>query len=70
MRPVVRLSVLIALSFCAFAYTWSQSRPDPLMQGFENPPNSARPRVWWHRMNGNNSSSLARAQGVARGWRR
>src|SRR5207253_753703 len=22
-------------------------------QGFLNPPNSARPRVWWHWMNGN-----------------
>jgi hypothetical protein len=27
--------------------------PDPLRDGFENPPNSARPRVWWHWMNGN-----------------
>ncbi|MEI9988444.1 MAG: glycosyl hydrolase [Rhizomicrobium sp.] len=26
---------------------------DPLVQGFEAPPQSARPRVWWHWMNGN-----------------
>ena len=26
---------------------------DPLRQGFENPPEAARPRVWWHWMNGN-----------------
>jgi hypothetical protein len=26
---------------------------DPLKLEFENPPNSARPRVWWHWMNGN-----------------
>ena len=26
---------------------------DPLEQGFKNPPASARPRVWWHWMNGN-----------------
>lgn len=26
---------------------------DPLQAGFENPPNQARPRVWWHWMNGN-----------------
>jgi hypothetical protein len=26
---------------------------DPLRSGFENPPNGARPRVWWHWMNGN-----------------
>ncbi|MGB6191356.1 MAG: glycosyl hydrolase [Terracidiphilus sp.] len=30
---------------------WGQT--DPLKQGFENPPESARPRVWWHWMNGN-----------------
>jgi len=26
---------------------------DPLVAGFVDPPNSARPRVWWHWMNGN-----------------
>jgi len=26
---------------------------DPLVTGFKNPPNSAKPRVWWHWMNGN-----------------
>lgn len=26
---------------------------DPLKRGFEDPPASARPRVWWHWMNGN-----------------
>lgn len=26
---------------------------DPLEQGFHTPPDSARPRVWWHWMNGN-----------------
>ncbi len=31
----------------------AQSPVDPLWQGFENPPSSARPRVWWHWMNGN-----------------
>ncbi len=30
-----------------------QGSPDPLRQGFDNPPNGARPRVWWHWMNGN-----------------
>lgn len=30
-----------------------QSAADPLLQGFENPPMSARPRTWWHWMNGN-----------------
>jgi hypothetical protein len=31
----------------------AQSSADPLAKGFENPPNGARPRVWWHWMNGN-----------------
>jgi hypothetical protein len=31
----------------------AQSNVDPLKNGFENPPNGARPRVWWHWMNGN-----------------
>jgi alpha-L-rhamnosidase len=26
---------------------------DPLLSAFADPPNSARPRVWWHWMNGN-----------------
>src|ERR1700709_233616 len=26
---------------------------DTLLQGFQTPPNSAAPRVWWHWMNGN-----------------
>ena len=29
------------------------SGDDSLSQAFRNPPNSARPRVWWHWMNGN-----------------
>jgi hypothetical protein len=31
----------------------AQQSTDPLKSGFENPPASARPRVWWHWMNGN-----------------
>lgn len=31
----------------------AQSAPDPLRSGFDNPPQSASPRVWWHWMNGN-----------------
>jgi len=27
--------------------------PDALERGFEDPPDSARPRVWWHWLNGN-----------------
>ncbi|HEY1802940.1 MAG TPA: glycosyl hydrolase [Terracidiphilus sp.] len=42
-----------ALAFCAGAAGIGQSSADTLKSGFENPPNSARPRVWWHWMNGN-----------------
>ena len=31
----------------------AQHSSDPLRSGFEDPPNGARPRVWWHWMNGN-----------------
>src|ERR1700722_1721562 len=31
----------------------AQRPADPLRSGFEDPPNGARPRVWWHWMNGN-----------------
>ena len=30
-----------------------QSQGDPLLRGFQNPPDSAKPRVWWHWMSGN-----------------
>ncbi|WP_010183396.1 glycosyl hydrolase [Sphingomonas sp. PAMC 26605] len=31
----------------------AQPHADPLLEGFRDPPNAARPRVWWHWMNGN-----------------
>ncbi|SPE21619.1 Coagulation factor 5/8 type domain protein [Candidatus Sulfotelmatomonas gaucii] len=31
----------------------STAQRDPLFSGFLDPPNGARPRVWWHWMNGN-----------------
>ena len=31
----------------------AQSAGDPLERGFGDPPNGARPRVWWHWMSGN-----------------
>ena len=31
----------------------AQNGGDTLKSGFENPPNGARPRVWWHWLNGN-----------------
>src|ERR1700757_2029716 len=31
----------------------AQNAPASLEEGFKSPPNSAKPRVWWHWMNGN-----------------
>jgi len=51
---VVLILALVALSTLTSVSIWAQtSSLDPLKQGFENPPNGARPRVWWHWMNGN-----------------
>src|SRR6266480_1084184 len=51
-RSMSRFLVVAAL--CAFSSNaWSQDSSDALKQGFQNPPASARPRVWWHWMNGN-----------------
>jgi len=41
-------AVLLSTGLCS-----AQSVRDSLLSGFEDPPNSARPRVWWHWMNGN-----------------
>ena len=46
------------LSIALFAITMAraalaQSAPDALEQGFRNPPDSAKPRTWWHWTNGN-----------------
>ena len=41
------IALLVGVSAAA------QGTSDPVKSGFENPPASARPRVWWHWMNGN-----------------
>jgi alpha-L-rhamnosidase len=38
---------------CLAGLALAQYPADPLKKGFENPPSAARPRVWWHWMNGN-----------------
>src|SRR5246127_3032496 len=49
------LKSIAPLSFLAIAIAGAQAQAtsDPLMTGFQNPPEDARPRVWWHWMNGN-----------------
>jgi hypothetical protein len=46
-----KAALLLLLSSVAFAQTGSS--PDALHDGFLQPPDSAKPRVWWHWMNGN-----------------
>ncbi len=46
------ISASLALAMGLGAAT-AQSTTDPLQLGFRNPPESARPLVWWHWMNGN-----------------
>ena len=50
--------LLRALSFavlvaCSCFPSSAQQASDSLLEGFQNPPDSAKPRVWWHWMNGN-----------------
>jgi alpha-L-rhamnosidase len=48
-----KLVSAIMMLLLGVATLTAQSQHDPLKDGFENPPESARPRVWWHWMNGN-----------------
>jgi hypothetical protein len=50
-----RQLVVAIIVVCSLA-TWAlraQNPDDPLERGFMNPPDSAKPRVWWHWMSGN-----------------
>ena len=53
-----RIVTVVSLAMLAFAGGISPSASGqgpaaPLEDGFKNPPASAKPRVWWHWMNGN-----------------
>jgi len=52
-RRVTRCVAILAVWMIGLGQLHAQNSPDALKQGFENPPNGARPRVWWHWMNGN-----------------
>src|SRR5437763_6047110 len=47
---VCKLAVLAAVAGSAFGQQQSSKSLD---DGFRQPPDSAKPRVWWHWMNGN-----------------
>ncbi|MEO8415555.1 MAG: glycosyl hydrolase [Ginsengibacter sp.] len=53
MKKFLVLSIAILFSIVCFSQTQNPNSKDSLYQGFEIPPNAARPRVWWHWMNGN-----------------
>lgn len=62
----LRRRFLLVAGTLVAAGTWaviaqSQAPGDPTVAGFQNPPASARPRVWWHWMNGNVTWEGARA---------
>lgn len=46
-------SLALALVLAGPVPAFGQADRDPLMTEFRDPPQSARPRVWWHWMNGN-----------------
>ncbi len=46
-----KIVAAVIVSGCSIAP--AQGPGDTLERGFENPPDSAKPRVWWHWMNGN-----------------
>jgi alpha-L-rhamnosidase/F5/8 type C domain len=53
-----RIVRIFGIAFLPFVLSitqpaFSQSAPASLEDGFRNPPDSAKPRVWWHWMNGN-----------------
>jgi len=48
----LRWTLIAIVSLLVGALT-AQNAGDALERGFDNPPDSAKPRVWWHWMNGN-----------------
>ena len=49
----IRILVFALLLVDMAGIALGQSPEDALERGFENPSDSAKPRVWWHWMNGN-----------------
>ena len=55
------LSALAVVLLAATLSVYGQSQGDPILRGFQDPPDSAKPRVWWHWMNGNVSKEGIKA---------
>lgn len=52
MKKIMSSFVATILCYAAFSQTTGAAK-DSLYKNFVNPPNAAKPRVWWHWMNGN-----------------
>ncbi len=50
---MIRVFALAGLLVGLAGPAWGQVSGDALEHGFKEPPDSAKPRVWWHWMNGN-----------------
>jgi hypothetical protein len=53
MRAAMLRIAVAVLVLVLVATMFGQTSEDSLENGFKTPPNSAKPRVWWHWMNGN-----------------
>ena len=53
MKKIAAASIVAFLSATTFAQTKSATPNHSLFKEFQNPGNAARPRVWWHWMQGN-----------------
>jgi alpha-L-rhamnosidase len=47
------LSAAASISLIGLWALLGQTQGDPLLLSFQDPPESAKPRVWWHWMSGN-----------------
>ena len=52
-KRTVRLIAVSAILFVLTGSILAQAPEGELERGFKNPPDSAKPRAWWHWMNGN-----------------
>src|SRR6185437_6120655 len=52
-RWIRTIFVMGCCGILCFGIATAQDSVDSLRSGFEHPPEGARPRVWWHWMNGN-----------------
>src|SRR4051812_5136239 len=48
-KPVRRSLLVLSAVLMSSA---ARGQQDPLVRGFTSPPDTAKPRVWWHWMNG------------------